>query len=107
MPQELLLFRTKNRKSCRVGFDAGALVIQNQNGVQGILENGFEFASGSMKSVGRFLIFPAQEDQESGMEGDRERKSSQDSRKKVGGQRKVVKLCCKYRAEKNDRRQKD
>ena len=59
MSEELFLFRTKNRKGCRVGFDAGALGVQNQNGVQGILEDGLEFTSSNMESVGRFLIVPA------------------------------------------------
>jgi hypothetical protein len=68
MSQELFLFGTKNRKGRWVGFDAGALVVQNQNSVQGILENGLEFTSGGVEGVGRFLIVPTQEDQESGVE---------------------------------------
>src|SRR5271156_6063118 len=91
MSEELFLVCTKNREGCRVGFDADALIVQNQNAVQSVLENGLELPSGGIENSNRFFIITTQEDQESGMKDDCQRKGNQDGHKKVRGEWKVIK----------------
>src|SRR5208337_3186660 len=70
MSHQEVSVHAKNGECRRVGFDAGSLVVENQNAVEGILENGLELAPSNMESVSRFPIVPAQEDQVSGVERD-------------------------------------
>jgi len=107
MSHEEVSVHAKNCECCRVGFDAGPLVVENQNAVEGILENGLELAPSNMESVGRFPIVPAQEDQVSGMERDSKAEAAQRGDDKIGCQSSVIKASDKNGGKKDDRSEKD
>jgi hypothetical protein len=83
------------------------LVVENQNAVEGILENGLELAPSNIESVGRFLIVPAQEDQVSGMERDSKAEAAQHADEKIGCQSSVAEAGDKNGGKKDDRSEKN
>ncbi len=107
MPHEEVPVHAKNGECCRVGFDAGPLVVENQDAVEGILKNGFELAPSNIESVGRFPIVPAQEDQVSGMERDSEAQPAQHGDEKIGCQSSVAKSGHKNGGKEDDRSEKN
>src|SRR5271157_113077 len=107
MPHQEVSVHAKNCECCRVGFDAGPLVVENQNAVKGILENGLELAPGDIEGVGRFLIVPAQEDQVSGVERDSKAEPGQHGNEKIGCQSSVAEASDKHGGEEDDRSEKN
>ncbi len=103
MTHQEVSVHAKNGECRRVGFDAGPLVVQNQNAVEGILKNGLELPPSNIESVGRFPIVPAQEDQVSGVERDGEAEPAQRGDEKIGCQSCVAKAGDKHGGEKDDR----
>src|SRR5208337_1937931 len=106
MSENEITISAKNGECCRVGLDAGALVVQNQNAVEGVLENGLELAPSDIESVGRFPIVPAQEDQVSGVERDSKAEAAQRGDDKIGCQSSVIKASDKNGRKEDDRSEK-
>src|ERR1700674_3567781 len=48
---------SKDGLGLRIGFKTDSLVIENQNSIQGAIEDGFVFALGSVKRGGRLSVF--------------------------------------------------
>src|SRR5208337_132104 len=107
MSHQEVSVHAKNCECCRVGFDAGSLVVENQNAVEGILENGLELAPSNGETVGRFLIVPAQEDQVAGVERNCEAEPAQHGDEKIGCQSSVVKAGDENGGEEDDRSEKN
>ena len=107
MSHQEVSVHTENGEGGRVGFDAGSLVVENQNAVEGILENGLELAPSNIESVGRFPIVPVQEDQVSGVERDSEAEPAQRGDEKIGCQSSVAKSGHKNGGKENDRSEKN
>lgn len=107
MSHEEVSVHAKNGECCRVGFDAGSLVVENQNAVQGILKNGPELAPSNMESIGRFLIVPAQDDQVSGVERYCDAEPAQHGDEKIRCQSSVAKPGHKNGGKEDDRSEKN
>src|SRR5208283_5094309 len=107
VPHQEVSVHTKNGKCCRVGLDAGSLVVENQNAVEGILENGLELTPSNIESVGRFLIVPAQEDQVAGVERNCEAEPGQHGDEKIGCQSSVAEAGHKNGGKEDDRSEKN
>lgn len=68
---KFVALRPKQVQRCRICFQAGSAVIQNQDAVQGIVEYGLEFAFRGVEQAGGLAMLPADENQKAGMEDDR------------------------------------
>jgi len=104
---EEVSFYAKNGERCGVGFNARSLVVENQDAVEGVLENGLELAPGNGEFGGRFPIIPAQEDQISGVEHDSEAEPAHRSDEKIGCQSSMAKSCHKNGGKEDDRSEKN
>ena len=58
--------RAKESRRARIGFPADALVVKNQDGVKGVLENRLKFTLGGNESARRLPLLLACDRQRSG-----------------------------------------
>jgi len=72
---------------CRwICFETSSLVVENQDAVEGIVEDRFEFMFGGIQSTRCFAVLPTSQNQKSDVERNGRAKSDEDKCKKNRGE---------------------
>src|SRR5882762_7218265 len=66
LTEQLLAARAKESRCARIGFPADTLVVKNQDGVKGVLENRLKFTLGGNKCARCLPLLLARDRQRSG-----------------------------------------
>src|SRR5271168_4098552 len=99
---EFLTCCSENGKCRGIRFEASTPVVQDQNGVQGAIEDGLEFAFRRAQGARGLVMFTASQKQETGMKSDRHSKSNENEHQQHRWQAPVV----RFRQEHSDRQSK-
>src|SRR5580704_3396236 len=84
LTNQLAAARSEKTKRGGVCFDTSSSVIQDQNAIQGAVENGLKFALRRIKDAGSLALFSPSQNHETDMKGDRHTKSEEGERQQQG-----------------------